>query len=464
MTKSRSKVKKWTKVNIYTQQAEKIEEYMEQPSICSKFGILSKSNFVQNAVRREIARIEADLASKKRLKPVEELPDPSSSIAPEMSGIKKNADVSNTKTTDIHAEDVKSDNSDDVSVSNYGMGAIMRRMDTKKEIERITKANTKEAEFKKRLQKLEQMLKTRDEEARQLKRELKKINEQKTLTDSEESKKEKMLEKLQKKLEHKDKQTQKLAEDVKSLREKIEEKDKKAQKYERQLEELKSATRELKELKEKLRIQEIRKLKRELTQQQDQEYQLNKKIADLHKKMEQASQDMLFEKAAEYRDRINMSKKEAETLKEQIGRLERELRRKEGTEIYGSRIESIKRRQSSQPPSPKLPPRSDSKQRDFDFDEDDEADIVDALYGDKGADSEVYKDTNDPVNQVNSLLKEGFSYENDGHNLKASRSFLRAAELLEEIVSSTRLDPSDQDDLKKKIESYREHALYLKDS
>lgn len=443
-----SKQNKWTKVNIYTQQAEKIEDYLEDPAVCSKFGILSKSNFVQNAVRREIKRIEEEIEQEKA--PITKKKSTITSEATEMA-----QKIENTG---------KKDSKEDFTISNYGMGAIMRRMDTKKEIERIAKANTNEVELKTKIKTLESQLNSKKEKQRALEEKIEALKSKKIEKKENTSKQNKILQELKQKLEEKDKQTSQLSKELSKLKKKVEDKEKKTEKYEKQLEELKSAKEELEKLKEKMRLEEIQRIQKKLDEEKLKQQHLSNQIADFHDKMEQASKDMLFEKAAEFRDKINMAKNELEDVGRHITSLEREfLAKKRGKNEIQPRKSPTKRKIKS-PPPPKMPPGPKKQTTLLDLDEEDESNIVDVLYGDEGADADVLQDTNDPINQVNELLKNGFMLENSGKKHKASKSFMQAAELLEEIVAEAEINTSDRQDLVKKIDSYKEHALYLRNS
>ncbi|MBD3349955.1 MAG: hypothetical protein GF364_00535 [Candidatus Lokiarchaeota archaeon] len=434
MTKKHHSSKKWSKVNIYTEQAKKIENFMNDQKICSRFGILSKSNFVQNAVRREIQRIEQFMDSNTNRSLV-------------------NNKIMSENSSDITAEPLLQENP--MKIDDFGMKRVAKRVQLKKTIENEAKHGVIETKLRKEIEQLNNKVQSKKKREDKFLQELNELKVKLEEKEENEKKFKEQLEKVKKKTGKESKNRQKFKKELEKLKKELQSKQKQQKKLNNKFKQLAKEKQELERFKIKAQKEVLYKAREELRQEKSKINDLSLNIEEIKTKMNKAIEDMKFEQAAEYRDSLKKVKEKLDNTRFNIKKLNEAVRQKElALEGIGENtLESQFR-----PPPPKAPPSLGKEP----MTDRSESDIVDSLFGDSDENIGMEDSESDIIEKANDLLKEGFEYENKRDYLKASMNFKNAAEILANFMDENNLSDEERSTLQERIESYNEHARYLK--
>lgn len=496
MERNADKNTKWVKVNIYQDQASKIDEFLKDVKLCSQLGFLSKSNFVQNVVRKEIERIEE---------------------MKKLSNNKPNAPVKQVKIESGSKEQSKEESLiSDPSFDQFGMGNVVRLIDSKKTIQSEAKFLVQKAELEKQIKEKERELqdlrekteKKQDTEQKYLQEleELKRLNELKNQElenlaakfneiQTEFYKKQKSEDQVLKELEEVKKvakekeraEKQRLAE-LEEIKMRLKEKEELEKQRLEELEQLRIAKQELEAYKEKMELEEFQKAEQELSNAKLELENIEHEIEKTQDEMKAASLQENFDEAARLKKRINTlrnDKNNAEKTIKELQDIVEEKRIQLGEKINNiNKIKSFSKNNKFEkslkhdsidsqtighkksikvPPPPKMPPVVSPKSMPTKIEmKGEEKRIVNSLFGDSDEDIETINQSEQIIAKANELLKEGFELENTMNYKDAAFRFTTVATMLIDFMKKAKLTSEERRNLEEKIKGYQMYAESLK--
>lgn len=499
MEKAADKNIKWVKVNIYQDQAVKIEEYLKDIKLCSQLGFLSKSNFVQNLVRKEIERID------------------------EMRKLSNNNPIVSIKHNKIESgikEPSKEESTPlDPLYDQFGMGNVVRIIDSKKTIQSEAKFMVQKAE-------LEKQIKDKEKEIQELRErtEKKQNTEQKYLQELETVKKENELKnqelanliakfneiqsEVYKKQKSEDQvlreleevkriakekelaEKQRLAE-LEEIKKRLKEKEESERRRLEELEQLRAAKQELEAFKEKIELEAYQKAEQEIIEAEKNVEGIDLEIEKTQDEMKAASLQENFDEAARLKKQLNTLKNEKSDAEKSLKELRAIVDEKRAQ--LGDKVNSIHKQNKisrtdkatktdkplkdiSQdtnaidtkkpvkvPPPPKMPPAVAPKPKPTKIEmKGEEKRIVNSIFGDSEEDIETIHQSEQIIAKANELLKEGFELENTMNYREAAFRFSTVSTMLTDFMRKAKLTHEERQNLEEKIKGYQMYAESLK--